>query len=75
MMYACQTGQSEIVEYLSSSRIMACLDTQSVAYDKHGKGRTALDILVESQQLGPAENLKRMLELRQGEEMIDEMKE
>ena len=67
LMYACQSAQSEVVEYLSSSRIGGRLETKSVAVDQHGQGRTALDILVESQQLGPAENMKRMLEIRQSE--------
>ena len=36
LMYACQSAQSEVVEYLSSSRIGGRLETKSVAVDQHG---------------------------------------
>ena len=36
LMYACQTGQTEIVEYLSSSKIRADLNVKSVAHDRLG---------------------------------------
>ena len=48
IMYACQTAQNEVIEYLSSSKIQAGLFAESVARDKHGDGRTAMDILVSS---------------------------
>ena len=55
------------MEYLASSKIGADLKAKSIALNKQGVGRSALDILVDSNQLGAAENMRRMLKIRSDE--------